>query len=112
MKRYGGLGGIPGGRKINKTDAFEMAVARSLDLSDHSLAVELWSSLANVDWEHDGGDTASYSFRAAGDLIAAVKADGSDYMEWYCCGPDATVSERVADALASQGWRPVKTEAA
>ncbi|MDE2621545.1 MAG: hypothetical protein KGL54_15415 [Sphingomonadales bacterium] len=111
MAHYGGWGGITGGRPLNEGDPFEMAVARSLGPAmreDDALASEMWSALANLDWARDDGDTAGYSFRAAGDLVAAVRGKGEDYMDWYCSGPYAVVSERVAAALAQEGWRPVE----
>jgi hypothetical protein len=107
MTEYGGLGGVPGGRPMDGSDAFEMAVKRCLGeaLKDDHVAAELWSALANQDWHHERGATAGYSFRAAGDLIAAIRGEG-DYLDWYCCGPYAVVSERIATALAAEGWYP------
>lgn len=43
------------------------------------------------------------SFRAAGDLIAAILGRG-DYMDWYCSGQYATVSERIDSAMSAEGW--------
>lgn len=106
--KFGGLGGITGGRPLDETDDFEMAVSRSLGeamKTDDTLCIEMWSSLANQDWVHENGNTAGYSFRAAGDLIAAVIGRG-EYMDWYCSGPYETVSDRIEEALKKEGWMP------
>jgi hypothetical protein len=106
---YARMGGIMSGRARNSEDDFENAVSRALDLNDDKIAREMWSALANVDWFHENGDTAGYSFRAAGDLISAIRGRGN-YLEWYCCGPYATVSNRVAEAMKQEGWSYKKAE--
>lgn len=106
MADFGGMGGFAGGRELNADDLFEQAVNRALGdamRSDDSLCCEMWSALANTEWTHENGDTASYSFRAAGDLIAAILGRG-DYIDWYCSGPYAQVSERIENAMAREGW--------
>jgi len=112
MPDFGGLGGIRGGRPLNAEDLFEAAVNRALGEQmrhDDSLCREMWSALANVDWTHENSDTAGYSFRAAGDLIAAIIGRG-DYMDWYCSGPYAVVSERIERAMMAEGWTWEETE--
>lgn len=113
MTEFGGLGGVPAGRALNEADAFEMAVNRALGdriRESDETASAMWSALANMDWQHTNGDTAGYSFRAAGDLVAAVRGSG-DYMDWYCSGPLAYVSDEILTALAAEGWSPVIEEA-
>lgn len=106
MTEYGGLGGIRDGRGLDPADQFEVdmnAVLGDRMRSSDALCVEVWSSLANCDWTNANGDTASYSFRAAGDLIAAIIGRG-DYMDWYCSGPYASPGAEVEERMATLGW--------
>ena len=109
---FGGLGGLSDGRAIDAGDLFEAAVNRCLGdaiRADDAVAREMWCALSNMDWQHANGDTAGYSFRAAGDLVAAIRGKGN-YMDWYCCGRDGIVSVRIADAMAKEGWTPEDIE--
>jgi len=110
MTEFGGLGGVAGGRPRDNEDLFECAVEACMGdklREDESWGRALWGSLANVDWVHENGDTASYSFRAAGDLIAAIVGKG-DYMDWYCSAPYyGECYPHIREAMATQGWRPV-----
>jgi len=68
---------------------------------------ELWSAIANVGWFHkDDPDNTrcGRSFRGAGSLIASMLCRG-DYLDWYCSSPDGVVSDYIAGAMASKGWR-------
>ena len=118
MTDFGGMGGVTGGRPRNTGDAFEQAVERALGerlRKEHvgqprpdwfegtGIGHRLWGSLANVDWKHENGDTASYSFRAAGDLIAAIVGEG-DYMTYYCSSDHGVIDNEVAEAMAREGW--------
>lgn len=108
MADFGGLGGSWETVAFveYKDDLFAQAVNRALGArirADKLAGEAMWSALANVDWKHENGDMASYSFRAAGDLIASIRAEGM-YMDWYCCGPYSTVSEEIAQAMAKEGW--------
>lgn len=88
------------------SDNFEKALRDGLGdtIQNGDVAKQLWSALANVDWYHpESKDYASYSFRAAGGLIADLRGSG-DYMDWYCCGPYAEVSDHIARVLKKQGW--------
>lgn len=120
MTRFGGMGGITNGREFDPEDLFEAAVmsamgeelrkcepARCWYPKHVNLANELYAAITNQDWIHENGDTASYSFRAAGDLIAAVRGEGN-YLDWYCSAAEGQVSERVRELMAREGWRPTE----
>jgi len=104
------LGGIAGEFRAlideGPHGAFEQTVERVLGdrvRSNIWVARALWCALANVDWTHPDHGEVGYSFRAAGDLVAAIRKEG-DYMDWYCCGRDGTVDEIISDALEPEGW--------
>lgn len=107
MASYGGLGGISGGREVDMEDLFEAAIERcfgSVMREERAACIEVWSALANTGWRHENGDDAALSFRAAGDLVAAIIGRG-DYMDWYCSGPSEVVSERFSEAMRKEGWQ-------
>jgi len=92
--------------EVWKDDLFAQAVNRALGdkiRAEKSMGSAMWSALANVDWTHENGDTASYSFRCAGDLIASIRGEGM-YMDWYCSGPYAEVSPEISEAMNKEGW--------
>ena len=85
---------------------FEAAVQRQLGdkiRADIAIGVLLWCALANVDWTHPIHGDIGYSFRAAGDLIAALRREG-DYIDWYCCGEYGHVHDVISAAMEREGW--------
>lgn len=116
MTDYGGCGGITGGRPRDERDEFENAVARCMGdriraskpggrwHSGESFAARLWGTMANAGFVHENGDTAGYSFRAAGDLIAAIRGEG-DYMDWYCSAEYDLRDPEVLALLGAEGWQ-------
>lgn len=100
--------GVASARPARLRKAFELMLDRVLGeriLADGGVAVELWSALANVEWQHADGGAVSYSFRSAGDLIAWLREEGS-YLDWYCCAEPGVVSTDIQRALAAHGWTP------
>ncbi len=68
-----------------------------------TLCSEVWSALANIVWKNTDGGEFSVSFRSAGGLIANIIQEGS-YMDWYCSGEYAVVSEEVSAGMLTLGW--------
>lgn len=105
-------GGVEGGRAVNGDDPFEnmLDAVFAPELGDNeALATELWQALTNTTWTHPAHGSFAYSFRAAGDVVAALIGQG-DYIDWYCCARPQVVSERVGAALLEQGWKWTPTE--
>jgi hypothetical protein len=52
--------------------------------------------------------TWSCSWRYAGGLVADMREQGENYLDFYCSGYESTVTEQVRVAMESIGLRPVK----
>jgi hypothetical protein len=99
-------GGVSGGRPIDTTDLFEVALAayfQGVDRDRRTFSEALWSSLTNIVWSHATIGARLYSYRAAGDLVAALHGD-SDYLEWYCSSPSGAIDEDIDRVLCCLGW--------
>lgn len=99
-------GGVDGGRPLIKDDPFEDMLAETFGSVIHleAIAVELYQALTNTIWTHITRGRVAYSFRAAADVIAALRGEG-DYIDWYCCAtPAGVVSPTIEQAMLRQGW--------
>lgn len=89
------------------SDLFEEMLARTFGArmkTDDTLCKEIWSALANVTWHHIASKQEySCSFRYGGGLIAEVRGHG-DYMDWYCSGPYATITDEIRRTFKKEGW--------
>jgi hypothetical protein len=56
----------------------------------------------DLDW-----DAFSLSWRSAGEYVATLRDRGESYMDFYCSGREGQVSDRVRQAMAQVGLRPV-----
>jgi hypothetical protein len=89
------------------SDAFEAMLARTLGermKSNNDLCKDVWAALANVTWYHpESKQEYSCSFRYAGGLIADLRGEG-DYMDWYCCAPNASITDEIRRTFKKEGW--------
>lgn len=121
MAKFGGMGGFSGLLDFHENysvDEFACALRDVLGeqmKADDEVCAAVWCALVNVEWEHkEDNHTAGYSFRAAGDLIAAIVGRG-DYLDWYCCddmidSAPGMVAPFIADKLLLKGWTVIQDE--
>lgn len=100
--------------------------------SNKSYAQNVYAALCNNEfqeqemWEVLRGKTWSCTWRYAGGIVADMRGEGGDYMDYYCSGmmhghpddnrdpdpyegfvPEGTITEEVRADLAKLGWIPV-----
>jgi len=89
-------------------------------LQDHSLAQEVYAALCNNDWQSLDDPDMRYgcSWRYAGGLVAEIRDQGEDYLEFYCTGivksdhdvGEGFISDRVRTLFLSIGWIEYREE--
>jgi hypothetical protein len=72
---------------------------------DREFAKKLYSALCNVMWVKDDIHWTC-SWRCAGDIVAQLRNENEDYMDYYCGGAEGSVFDEVEDLLGEMGWKP------
>ncbi len=106
------LGGISGSHRELITEGAYGVFEHDMDRlmgdrmrSDDSFCVRVWGTLANMTWRNALiSEDVGYSFRAAGDLIAAIRREG-DYMTWYCSHTPASHDDEIEGLMGRAGWK-------
>lgn len=80
---------------------------------DRGYAVDLYRALCNMQWFYGTEQMAkeprerevwTCSWRYAGGMIAQLRCQNEDYMDFYCSGNEGTVTQEVREDLADLGW--------
>lgn len=83
-------------------------------------AKDVYRSLCNVAWvpmdskaatydECDPGDEGVFtiSWRSAGQVVADLRDQGEDYLDFYCSGREASITDEILEAMKNVGLRPL-----
>lgn len=103
-------------------------------LDDESYAIKLYGALCSmrwmevwepvdhlktkVDWVHRRNKNNirpwkivySCSWRYAGGLVATLRAEGEDYLSFYCSGNEGEVDDEIRKDLNNLGWEELPWE--
>ena len=79
-------------------------------VKDKAYAHKLYAALCNTDWQPSDimdilrEQTWSASWRCVGGIIADLRNEREDYLNWYCSGLEGYVHPDIAEDLARLGW--------
>lgn len=73
-------------------------------MANADIAGEVYAALCNTEWEHEDGARFSCTWRYAGGLVADIRDQDENYLDWYCGGGEGHISDRVQAAMATHGW--------
>lgn len=77
-------------------------------LQDKIFAQHLYSALCNTDlYYQDDPTPVGCTWRTAGGIVADLRDQNEDYLDFYCSGDEGVVYPEIAEALAAIGWRAV-----
>lgn len=103
-------GGLMEVRAIQQDVAFEVALDLALGDMLRGLSritptgEQLWGALTNRVWIGPNGEREAYTFRAAGDLVAAIMREGC-YLDWYCSWKPGGLVPWIGALMLWSGWR-------
>jgi len=74
-------------------------------VKDRHYAVNLYRAMCNNAFTCAGKkEPWSCTWRYAGELVAELRDQGEDYMDFYCSGNESYVDEEIANDLKDLGW--------
>jgi len=80
-------------------------------IQDLGFAEELYAALSNIQWfrmsdsTRDPDAAYTFSFRYAAGMVASMRNQGENYMDFYCSSKEGIVSRRIQDELKRLGWK-------
>ena len=82
---------------------------------DSDYAKDLYASLCNMQWKNlsnNDGEEADWScsWRYSGGVIADLRQENEDYLDFYCAGNEGIVTEEIEQDLKILGWKPIPYE--
>lgn len=73
--------------------------------NDDEFAQRFYASLCNTIWYNPGLDEEySCTWRYAGGMVAGIRNNGEDYLNWYCTGGEGHEYEDVTEELNKLGY--------
>ena len=117
--------------KIEPTGQLDMDICQAKWIvekvrNDDIYAQNLYAAMCNIRWQYQDvlpilkDQYWTVSWRTAGGIVADIRSEDGDYMDWYCSGslgnPDnhghtprhyvseGTVTEEIQHDLAAIGW--------
>lgn len=99
-------GGYRERRLVDTTSPFECIIESLFGDAirhDDQIGRDVYSALCNMYWFSPNGTRYSYSQRAAGDLVAAIKGEGN-YLSWYCHQPSGMITYHIHQTMRQHNW--------
>lgn len=79
-------------------------------VQDKAYAHKLYAALCNTDWQPSDimdilkEETWSGSWRCVGGIVADLREEREDYLNWYCSGLEGYVHPDIEQDLLELGW--------
>lgn len=75
--------------------------------ADIKYAKNMYSALCNMRWKHRKTQHIyDCSWRYAGGLVAGLRCEGEDYLDFYCGGNEGIIDKEIYNDLCELGWKP------
>jgi hypothetical protein len=100
-----------GESNMAKKPNFEIDICELAEkMQDDNYATAFYAALCNVQWLHFAQmtkDAYGCTWRYAGELVARLRDNDENYMDFYCSGNEGKVRKDVLSDLKELGYKPI-----